>query len=366
MSLLRKTWIFTILFGFLPILVAYNNCAPMSAKVQGALETGSDGGNGGVPGTGGGLGGNGGNGGLPGATEIPADATEGEIFFLTTVVPKINSSSCVTCHTAPRFAAMPAPLELFNYDLMLLKLAQGNSASNNGFINKPLGAANHGGGNQCPGGPFSDPCKTFTDWAKVEFPTLANGASGALTSLSSRGLVSGWAVDSVDQNAVLDVHIYADGPAGSGVFLATVAANQTGLGGTRAGHYFVYQLPASFANGDSHTLYIYGDTPDAANLLPGMPVNYTAYTPSTQGIAYFNQSVAPALNACVGCHSISIDAQFASLLTPTPANGGSATNNSLVIKGSGGNGHGGGNICGGPSGSPCAQIQQWWNIEFGP
>ena len=213
MNLKNRVWITIILLGFLPILFVYNNCAPMSGKLQASSQTGSGGGDSDQPFPGDNSGG---NGGLPDSPAIPADATEGEIFFLTNVVPKMNSFSCVNCHTAPRFTATPAPLTLFNYDLMLLKIAQGSSISNNAFITKPLGGANHGGGNQCAGGPFSEPCKVFTDWAKVEFPTWSSGASGSLTSLSARGLVTGWAVDPADQKAVLQVHIYADGPAGVG------------------------------------------------------------------------------------------------------------------------------------------------------
>ena len=114
------------------------------------------------------------------------------------------------------------------------------------------------------------------------------------------------------------------------------------------------------------TAYIFMAIPaEAINLLPGMPVSYTAYTPSAAGISYFNQNVIPALaNSCAACHSTNLEAQFAGLLTPTPANGGTATNNSLVIKGSGGDGHGGGNVCGGQNGSPCSQFQTWWDIEF--
>ena len=171
MNLKNRVWITIILLGFLPILFVYNNCAPMSGKLQASSQTGSGGGDSDQPFPGDNSGG---NGGLPDSPAIPADATEGEIFFLTNVVPKMNSFSCVNCHTAPRFTATPAPLTLFNYDLMLLKIAQGSSISNNAFITKPLGGANHGGGNQCAGGPFSEPCKVFTDWAKVEFPTWSS------------------------------------------------------------------------------------------------------------------------------------------------------------------------------------------------
>ena len=252
----RNHWSFILIISMLPVLFIYNNCSPSPANIQGVNNSsnGNGGGSGGLDGNGGDSGGLNG-----GGTIIPADATEGEVFFLTKVIPKMNSASCTSCHSEPRFGGT-APLTVFNYDLMLLKLSQGGSTTNNAFINKPLGSTSHSGGNQCANGPLSDPCKTFVDWAKVEFPTLADGISGSLTALSSRGKVSGWAVDPKNLNAILQVHIYVDGPVNSGIYLGTATASEIGSGGSKAGHYFNYQLPEAYTNGSSHSLYIYGDT----------------------------------------------------------------------------------------------------------
>jgi hypothetical protein len=101
--------------------------------------------------------------------------------------------------------------------------------------------------------------------------------------------------------------------------------------------------------------------------------NFRAFLPTEEGRAYYDNTVRPLLqNSCGGCHGtrapvVTYDAQYEYMLSPNPAKTGSSSNNTLINKASGGMNHGGNNRCGanGKDGNPCAQLQTWWNMEFG-
>jgi hypothetical protein len=70
--------------------------------------------------------------------------------------------------------------------------------------------------------------------------------------------------------------------------------------------------------------------------------------------------------SCAGCHpgEVNYDNHYTLLIDAAPVNGGTATNNRLILKASGGLNHGGNNRCGNINAGICADLQQWWAAEF--
>jgi hypothetical protein len=109
---------------------------------------------------------------------------------------------------------------------------------------------------------------------------------GWFDTVDGEGTAYGWTCDPNDFGAALEVHFYADGPAGGGgVFIGKTSANtarEAAVGGNCGGnssHGFVFPLPVSVRDGGSHSLYAYAINigPDASNpLLSGSPKSYTA------------------------------------------------------------------------------------------
>jgi hypothetical protein len=179
------------------------------------------------------------------------------------------------------------------------------------------------------------------------------------------GKVSGWAREAHNAAGVVSVYVFADGNAATGVALGSVIANQPGPGGAHGGHYFVYQLPDNWRDGKRHTLYAYASSAVEANLLTGSAQTFVAYLPRAEGEFYYNQTLLPLLHArCAPCHAPSYLDNYKFLVTPTPLDGGSALNNTLINKPSGAVAHFGGNLCGDKNSAPCLQMQQWWKLEF--
>jgi hypothetical protein len=208
-------------------------------------------------------------------------------------------------------------------------------------------------------------------WWDLEFGEGGDGSNsdvpvGRISDVSSLGSVIGYAYDPNDTNATVTVHLYGDGPKGTGTLIASVVANQIGSDGNTPGdHAFTFQLPEAWRDGNEHTLHAYIDDSDTPMLTA--PRAYTAYAFSQAGRDYYNANVRGALNGCAGCHTISYEQQFYSLIAPSPAEGGSATDNQLLNKPAQTNNtsHGGGLRCNGINASPCNVIRQWWTIEFG-
>jgi len=94
----------------------------------------------------------------------------------------------------------------------------------------------------------------------VLLPRLATARSsveGALDAVDQNGIASGWAQDSGTPAQPIQVHVYVDGPAGSGgTFVAAVPANvprsDAGPGGFR------FPIPSKYWDGSPHALYVYG------------------------------------------------------------------------------------------------------------
>lgn len=95
----------------------------------------------------------------------------------------------------------------------------------------------------------------------------------------------GWSSDP-DYAGAVSVHIYRDGPAGSGTYMGAVTANQFYPGRGNVG--WSWAIPGSLQDGAPHTLYAYainvnsGGAPQGANpLLTGSPKNITCNNPPT-------------------------------------------------------------------------------------
>lgn len=192
--------------------------------------------------------------------------------------------------------------------------------------------------------------------------------SGQLTSnfqyVSSSGVAWGYAYDTNNPTKTIKVLFYADGPVGTGQYIGETQASLTSVGPS-SGHYFSFQVPPAYANGQQHSLYAYGYNAIPANLLKPNSLNFVAYTPKAENI--FNQQLLGFVQTnCSGCHTWSYSGLYSGpLLSPTPLAGGTATTNLFIRKMSGQIGHTGGVFCtGGINSGICTEIQRWWNAEF--
>jgi hypothetical protein len=263
---------------------------------------------------------------------------------------------------------------------MRARISNGTNATDNELVRKVQGLISHVGGNRCPGGVSDSICRNITDWYAIEFqappvtptpPPAAQGLAGMVTVVSSLGRVSGYAANTQNLSASVGVNFYLDGPSGAGILLnnAPISANQAGFnGGYTGAHAFSYYLPILYRDGISHQLYAYAVDNGVETQLQGSPYNFTAYVSSIDGYNYYNSTVRPILqNRCAACHSINYDQHFGSLLSPSPANGGSMTDNEMINMPAGRHmnvNHPGGNICGSKDNSPCVELQTWWDLEF--
>ena len=292
--------------------------------------------------------------------------TDEQIYFYDTLVPLLQSR-CNSCHALPRdvTSGLPAPLTLFDYNSMKQAISSGPSATNNKMYNNARGVPPHNNGDFC----FNDnngsvtPCKEIRNWVLMEYPLFTDGYAGRVSYITILGRVRGWALDTADMNAVLDVLVYVDGPVGTGTLIGTYPANGVG-NGVESGHVFEFDLPNNFRDGRPHSLYIYAVSAEPANILPNMPKTYTAFSGSPDGMTHFTNNLQGQLaNRCGNCHNWTYESSFYSLVNPSPLANGTAASNELINKAAG-QGHGGGNICGNRNASPCSEMQQWWNIEF--
>ena len=201
----------------------------------------------------------------------------------------------------------------------------------------------------------------------VEEVYIAPASIGRLAAkieyVTTEGKVSGYAMDSKSPNAVLKVVFYIGGDFTTGTFAGEIIAKDK-LAGQYSGHYFTHQLPASYGDGKSQFLYAYALTAKPEyGMSPGR-LDFIFYAPKAED--FFNANINPHLSQCTRCHNWTYRTMMYGPLTiPTPAAGGSQTNNKFLRKMSGIEGHAGGNFCSGGSNSGfCSDIQSWWRAEF--
>ncbi|WP_223635776.1 M12 family metallopeptidase [Corallococcus sp. EGB] len=103
---------------------------------------------------------------------------------------------------------------------------------------------------------------------------------GNFEEITSTGYVKGWTFDTASPEVSATVHIYIDGPAGSGgTYGGSAVANvarpdvNTAYDGILGNHGFYFPMPAYYRDGQNHTLYVYGiDVQGQYNpLLTGSP-----------------------------------------------------------------------------------------------
>ncbi|HOI97353.1 MAG TPA: hypothetical protein PLA19_02505 [Candidatus Pacearchaeota archaeon] len=119
---------------------------------------------------------------------------------------------------------------------------------------------------------------TFSRLAK-DFSAIYNIPDASRTNKSPIGFfdaadcssLAGWACDPDDYAAALQVHFYADGPAGTGSFVGETTANLAreaavgNLCGGRNNHGYAFSTPASLKDGRKHTIYVYAINTPAGN-----------------------------------------------------------------------------------------------------
>lgn len=304
-----------------------------------------------------------------------AGGETGASVFASRVLP-VFQAQCVSCHADPRIPVdTRGPLTVYSYDKMRAFLADGEGSTNNALFDKVRGIATHTGGNRCASGPTASPCKEIAAWWIAEFGedgdeggSGGSGSVGKISQVTSLGRVYGWAVDPADATAQVTVTFYVDGAKGQGTQVATTTANRSGADGNTPGdHAFYVDLPETARNGKARQLYAYVTIGGTDHLIGDAAYGYTAYSFTAAGRAYYEANVRGRLSGCAGCHTVSYEQQFYSLIAPSPVEGGTATNNQLINKPAQANGvsHGGDQRCNGVNASPCSEIQQWWRTEFG-
>lgn len=183
---------------------------------------------------------------------------------------------------------------------------------------------------------------------------------GSVTTISTSGNIWGYALDPSNKNKSLRVYFYIDGPVGTGTLIGNALANIQSLG-ANAGHYYSYNIPETYADGKAHKIYAYGYAASTSFALAPVSYSFTAYTPKAEAI--YNQGINNLVTGtCNKCHSWNFkDLFYGALLSPTPTQGGSPTNNKFYQKMMG---HSGGKFCTVSTDFPCSDIQAWWNAEF--
>ncbi len=100
-------------------------------------------------------------------------------------------------------------------------------------------------------------------------PAVVNNPIGSLDAPGpdGQGGISGWAADRDEPNTAIDVHLYFNGPAGSGTGLNIGSANAAGeqaicsaigSGATNCNHRFSVAIPAQYCDDANHIVYAYG------------------------------------------------------------------------------------------------------------
>jgi RHS repeat-associated protein len=110
-----------------------------------------------------------------------------------------------------------------------------------------------------------------------------NNPSGWFDDVNANGHATGWTCDADDFNAQLTVHFYADGyPGAGGTWVGWTTASQhwpsvAGQCGNNPWHGFIFAVPDSLRDGQSHALYAYAVNVGSGNdvWLGGTPQPFT-------------------------------------------------------------------------------------------
>ncbi len=297
--------------------------------------------------------------------------TNGPSFFAQRV-KTVFAARCNSCHIE-NFPNGPAPITIYDYTAMKTMMSMGTGRYDNNLIKKVSNTSptTHTGLNQCPNGLTVSPCKEIADWWGVEngsSTTTPGGTAlailGGIDFSSANGMLYGMAVDPNRQNDIVTVTFYINGPRGTGTMLGSVSASGQQFDPNYPNHAFSYQLPSLYLDGKNHNVYAYGRTATVNEiLLKNTSFAAVAYPKSANWQTFYNANIAP---TCTDCHAFSAQQAYDMLANPLRAKGGTATTNDLIKTAANISFHSGGNRCGTVNQGVCAQMQNWWNQEFGP
>ncbi len=107
--------------------------------------------------------------------------------------------------------------------------------------------------------------------------------------------ITGWSCDSSNYSTALDIHVYADGPYGTGTMVASGKANTnrgdvTSYCGGVSTHGYTNPFPTNLMDGKAHTIYTYAiDIPSSTQnpVLPNSGKSVTCYPAPTTAPANF-------------------------------------------------------------------------------
>lgn len=101
-------------------------------------------------------------------------------------------------------------------------------------------------------------------WSITSVPSGNSSPVGYLDGASC-SIISGWTCDADNYDQPIGVHLYADGPAGTGAFIGSTIANvyrgdliSANVCGGKPYHGFSFATPALVKNGRPHSIYAYG------------------------------------------------------------------------------------------------------------
>lgn len=303
-----------------------------------------------------------------GNSTFSSGSAEGKAYFDDIVSPQF-AITCSSCHTTGE-AGGNSKTFIFDYKSVFTLLSTSNSATTNSVYSTVRNLkGTHPGGDVCATLGEKDPvCKSLIEWWKIEFEkSSANSQLEArVLSISEFGSLYGYARSVASPSSQLTIEIYVDGDRASGTGLGSVMASEKGSGGNFEGHYFNFQMSEMYLDGKPHQIYVYAIDAGQAYLIAGKAIPATMYAPKPDGKKFFDENLSGVLQKnCSSCHQdFDYDTYYMALISPTPAQGGTASNNFLIQKISGGKTHSGGNVCGSVNNSPCSLIQQWWAREF--
>lgn len=299
-------------------------------------------------------------------------------YFDTEYVDAIVAQQCLNCHGAPQSGGgVNAPNTILDYRAMFTKLVNGDSADDNELIRKVSNQITHVGGDQCNGNLGNPPCAQIREWWELVFGDGLAGQRQPVYSIEAdqrNQRLYGWIADPDALDESLSIEIYLNGPRETGAVQIGVALANLDLEDiSYPGHGVIFDLDGLVEPNEEHQLYVYvTDIPTTDKiLLNNRPFSYISYEPSQEGLAYYTNTLRPLLsNQCFACHTQNnldllqdYDGLFPYLTSPTRGNGGAANNNILFNRARGIE-HGGGVQCQADE-SPCVEIQELWEIEFG-
>lgn len=292
------------------------------------------------------------------------DLEAAESFFELQIRPAFRSATnprCLDCHASPRdVLGNPdaADQAIYDFARMYRLLRDGSSFNENALFQYLIGTVFHPGQRICT--TEQDPlCALVVEWWMTAFADSdVTGKYGEIGVVSTRGQVSGWAMDPGGNAEPVTIRLYFNGDNEDGMLLTEQVANRNYfINGSQRPHGFIFQLPGEVIDNNEHQLWAYAVVGDEEIPLSGNPFQYQSYAP--RGLAVVGNNY-PGDPNCAGCHIFNYETLYGNLITPAPNEGGTATNNRLYNKVSGREPHGGPNG-GFPS---AASVQRWWNCEF--